>query len=148
MAKSTRFPVAFHTLVILAMKRDEFVSSEFLSKSVHTNPAVIRRILGSLVRQGWVTSQAGVHGGAKLVVDPEEISMLDIYHAVEEDAVFRLHQPNPKCPIADVMSGELEQVMDNAEAAMQEVLAETTVADVARKAMRAYRQKTGKTAKV
>jgi Rrf2 family protein len=141
MAKSTRFPVAFHILVLLAMKPDEFVNSEFLSRSVNTNPAVIRRILGFLTRQGWVTSQAGIHGGSRLAVDPGEISMQDIYQAMEEDDVFRLHRPNPQCPIADVMTEELNKVTARAEAAMQQVLADTTVADVARKALRAYRRK-------
>lgn len=144
MAKSTRFPVAFHILVILAIKRemgDEYVSSEFLSRSVDTNPAVIRKILGSLVRAGWVTSQAGVHGGAMLMADPKKISLLDVYETVEHDNVFRLHEPNPQCPIADVLTSQLEKVIDKAESAMHGELSKTTVADVARKSMRVYKQK-------
>ena len=134
MAQNTRFAVAVHILVGLAVKRGELVSSELISRSVDTNPAFIRRNLSALHKAGMVESVAGAHGGVRLAMDPDEISLLDVYEVVEEKGLFQMHNPNPICPIGQVIREELEEAFDEAEASMKETLDRLTVGEVMRKA--------------
>ena len=70
-------------MTIFALKPGEPLTSEFIACSVNTNPALIRRLLGSLRDAGIVESRTGVGGGSTLLIDPERITLLDILRAVE-----------------------------------------------------------------
>ena len=48
--------------------------------------------------------------------------------------------PNPQCPIADVMTAQLDKHTRRAERAMQDELAQTTVADVMSKSLETVMQ--------
>ncbi|MEM7163836.1 MAG: Rrf2 family transcriptional regulator [Planctomycetota bacterium] len=130
MAQCTRFPVLTHILVCLSVVPQEYLSSAMLAKSVDTNPAVIRRMLALLVGEGWVQTQAGVHGGARLVVDPQTISLRDVFRLAEHDTLFALHAPQKKCPIAGSVKEWITRVLGDAEEALEAVLAQTTIADI------------------
>ncbi len=126
---NSRFAVAVHILSILALKERETISSEAIAGSVNTNPVVIRRILGDLRRARLVVIQPGAGGGARLARDAAKITLLEIYQAVEDTALFALHpqQPNPDCEIGANIQAVLEVTFDRAEAAMFRTLAGTTV---------------------
>ena len=135
MAQSTRFPVAVHILTFLSAKQGEFVSSDAIAKSVATNPVAVRKILGMLVKAGFVSSLAGSRGGAKLEVDPNKLSLLEIYQAVEKKEIFQMHTPQPRCPLAKGIKADLQQVFDTAQTAMEQALADKTLQDVSRQAV-------------
>ena len=135
MTKSTRFPVAVHILTFLSANPGEYVSSEAIAKSVATNPVAVRKILGMLVKAGFVSSLSGSKGGAKLEVNPKKLSLLDIYQAVEQKEIFQMHSPHPKCPLAKGIKVDLQQVFDEAQTAMEKQLAERTLHDVSQRAV-------------
>ncbi len=135
MAKSTRFPVAVHILAFLSANQGEYVSSEAIAKSVATNPVAVRKILGMLVKAGFVSSLAGSRGGAKLEVEPKKLSLLDIYQAVEQKEIFQMHVPHPNCPLAKGVKVDLQQVFDAAQTAMEQQLAAKTLQDVSQRAV-------------
>ena len=66
----------------------------------------------------------GAGGGACLNRPPEEISILDIYLAVEaepDNPVIGIHlNPEPLCPVGAYIHEVLEEPYRNIEAAMQE----------------------------
>jgi DNA-binding IscR family transcriptional regulator len=45
MAANSQFSIAIHILTMLAKTSDERLKSDYLAKSVNTNPVVIRRLL-------------------------------------------------------------------------------------------------------
>ena len=143
MTKSTRFPVAVHILTFLSANQGEFVSSEAIAKSVATNPVAVRKILGMLVKAGFVSSLAGSRGGAKLEVDPKKLSLLDIYQAVEQKEVFQMHTPHPHCPLAKGVKVDLQEVFDAAQDAMEQKLAAKTLEDVSRQAVLDFNRMNG-----
>ena len=143
MPRSTRFPVAVHILVSLAL-RPERLNSEELAWSVDTNASMIRRILGSLARAGLVTSQSGAAGGAELAVDPKQIRLLDVLRAVELKPAVGVHTPNPECPLGAILEDPLQEVLDAAEAASERVLAQKTVYEVAQEARRRIARRSSK----
>jgi Rrf2 family protein len=132
MHTNSRFAVAIHTLTLLALSRDEIVTSEYIASSVNTNPVVVRRVLGALRARHLVTSQGGNGGGWQLVRGPEAITLREVYRAVEDEALFPLHHrpPNPHCPVGGRIQRVLTAHFAGAARAMEEELARTTVADV------------------
>jgi DNA-binding IscR family transcriptional regulator len=64
-----------------------------------------------------------------------EVTLLDVYRAVEDEAsLFSVHpRPNPKCPVGARIEGTLRDVFTEAEDAMQAKLAEITLAEVVRR---------------
>jgi Rrf2 family protein len=129
---SSRVAVAVHVLTYLAWRRDEAVTSERIASSVNTNPVVVRRIVGALRNAGLVSVQPGVGGGAQLAREPDGITMLDVYRAVEEkDELFAVHaDPCRNCDIGNNIRQVLQGVFCQAHQAMQAVLAHVTIADV------------------
>lgn len=136
MRKSTRFPAAVHIMTMLAAKPDGYMSSDIIAGSVNTNRVVVRRLLATLADAGLVSSQAGIFGGAKLEKEPSEITLLDIYQAVEPESLFRLHVPHPKCPVGACVTEDLLKVLNDAESAMEQELGTNTLADVSRRGVR------------
>ena len=101
MAANSQFSMAVHVLMMLARSREENVKSEYIAKSVNTNPVVIRRLLGLLNHANLVVSQTGANGGTRLARCPKEINLAEVYKAVSCGEVFALHgkSPNPDCPV-------------------------------------------------
>jgi len=131
---STRFTIALHILTLLASKREEPLTSEYIAGSVNTNPVVIRRLLGLLRERGLVSSQPGNGGGWQLTVEADSITLLNVREAVHEGSPFTMHSqaPNPACPVGRNIQAALGQVYKRAERAMDAELARTTVQSLLR----------------
>ncbi len=129
---SSRFAVAVHILTLMAWSEDEPLKSEQVAKSVNTNPVVIRRILCELAHARLVVSQTGSAGGSKLARRPGEITLLDIYEAVECGGVFSLHrhQPSRRCPVGINIETVLGEVLEEVDSAVKHVLTKITIEDV------------------
>lgn len=135
MTTSTRFAVAIHILAGIALHDGEAVRSEDLAGSVNTNSTVVRRILGLLADAGLSRSQLGQGGGALLARPASEITLLDIYRAVEEPGYFALHRsaPNQNCSLGRHIVPVLETEFDQITQSLESELAKKTLADVVQK---------------
>ncbi|MBB4614321.1 Rrf2 family transcriptional regulator [Novosphingobium taihuense] len=135
MPTSTRFAVAIHVLSGIALHDGEAVRSEDLARSVNTNSTVVRRILGLLADAGITRSLMGQGGGSILSRPPEQITLLDIYRAVEDQGVFSLHrsEPNPNCSLGRHIVPVLETEFRRFSQSMEGELAGTSLRDVIRK---------------
>jgi Rrf2 family protein len=133
---SSRVAVAVHVLAYMAWKRSEPVTSERIASSVNTNPVVVRRIVGALRNAGMVTVQPGVGGGAQLAREPGEITLLDVYRAVEDggEELFSLHRQPPRrdCSVGGNIQEVLQGIFCRARTAMEEVLEGVTIEQVQR----------------
>ncbi len=119
---SSRLPIAVHILLaIVEFEGKEKTTSTFLAGSVNVNPVIIRNTLGQLKAAGLVTVKAG-EGGASLAKQPGDITLLDIFDAVEkEEALFHFHEnPNPECPVGK----NVHAVLDNKLFAIREAMRE------------------------
>ncbi|WNY28604.1 hypothetical protein MmiEs2_08000 [Methanimicrococcus stummii] len=100
---SSRFSIAVHIVLTIAiLENKQKMTSDFLASCISVNPVVIRRILGQLKKANLVDVKAG-EGGAFLIKDPAELTLFDIFQAVEviEDiSLFNSHkQPETCCPV-------------------------------------------------
>ena len=127
----TRFAVATHILLYLATEGSGGASTSVrLAWSVNTNPVVVRRIAGQLARAGLIRVRRGP-GGAQLAREPERISLEDVWLAVqaaEGAALLPVHRrPNMACPVGRRVRPVLTEAFAGAEAALHQVLAQTTL---------------------
>lgn len=127
---NSQYAVAVHILSVISAFPDQSSSSD-IADSVGTNPVVIRNVTGQLRRAGLLSTQRGV-AGASLTRPPAQITLLDVYRAVNGEAsVFRLHEhPHPQCPVGANIQATLERRFGQAQTAMEQELARATLADV------------------
>jgi len=133
MSISSRFSVGIHILSLLEINKTGLNTSENIAGSVNTNPALIRKITGMLKKAGLVDVQPGV-AGSKLARDISEITLLDVYRAVnvvQEDELFSMHnQPNPDCPVGRHIQESVEIQFSAAQRALEKELGNRTIKDV------------------
>ena len=134
MSTSSRMAVAVHLLTLLESRGGKPVPSEDAARSINTNPVVVRRLAALLGGPGLVSSRHGPGGGLALARPAAEITLKDVYQAVEPDPLFALHPapPNGKCPVGRSIRQVLEGQFERAESAMESALADTTIAEIAR----------------
>ncbi|RBR31133.1 Rrf2 family transcriptional regulator [Enterococcus cecorum] len=134
---SSRFTIAIHTLTCIGIFQGEHkVTSEFLARSVNVNAVIIRKVLGQLKNAELVQVQRG-SGGATLVKPLVEITLLDVFNAVESienHQLFNFHdQPNPDCPVGrnihQVLDNRLEEIQKAMEVKMKSINLEDIVKD-------------------
>jgi Rrf2 family protein len=134
MLSSSRFMVAVHALSVIARMSDgRPVCSSIVAESVNTNPVVIRRLMRDLERASLVASVTGRAGGFILGRQAGRITLADIYKAVEDESIFRMHKIDPKgkCPVGAAIIKVVADPLRSAEQALERALAGTTLDDIA-----------------
>jgi len=130
---SSRFTVAVHILSLVTIENSTLCTSEWIAESVNTNPVVIRRVMGKLKNAGLIQVRRGT-GGASLLKPLKDISLLDVYQAVEvveEGELFQFHEnPNPNCPVGANIQAVLELILNRAQEAMERILDEVTMEEL------------------
>lgn len=131
---STRFTIGVHTLLCIAYFDGQYrTTSKFIASSVNANPVVIRRALVQLKDAGLIEVAAGT-GGASLAKPASDITLLDVFDAVEsveDGGLFDFHaNPNPACPVGGSMHALLDGRLHEAEEALRASLARTTLQDL------------------
>ena len=135
MAGNSRLATAIHIAGMLSFADKMPLTSENIAQSVDTNPVVVRRMIGLLTRGGLVKVKMGAGGGACLARKPEEITLAEIYLALEEESVFDVPQFNEKhhCLTGKVVRPILNEFLQQAEQALIINLKQVTLADVIEK---------------
>jgi DNA-binding IscR family transcriptional regulator len=115
------------------MYKDEALSSENIAGSVNTNPVVIRKIIGMLKNAGLINVKPGI-AGAELAKELSEITLLDVYKAVnvvQEKELFSVHeQPNPACYVGRNIQSAIIPIFFKAQHALEAELESVTLKDV------------------
>ncbi len=126
---STRFSIAVHVLSLIAVS-PTLATGDFIAGSVNTNPVIVRKIIGMLKKAGLVDVRPGV-GGASLLKDTDQITLLDVYQAVEvieNGELFNFHDnPNPNCPVGRNIETALRHELQEAQSAMEQRLAQVSI---------------------
>ena len=129
---NSRFAIAVHTLALMADCENKPLKSEFIACYVKTNPVVIRRLLPELAKANLVETQPGGSGGSRLKRKPEEISLWEIYQAVETEAAFGVHRPftESQCKVSRNIECVLINIQNRVDKAVWQTLSGVKLADV------------------
>ncbi len=131
---SSRLTVAVHMLLCIEIfKNQRKVTSDILASSVNVNPVVIRRILQQLKKAGIVSVVRG-SGGADVARPLEDITLLDLYNAVEcvdGGGLFHFHEnPNQLCPVGRNIHAVLDGRLEEVQTAMEREMSSVTMRDI------------------
>lgn len=133
MANNIQFSIAVHLLAGLACGCDQKgVTSSRLAKSVNTSPSFVRRTLARLSKAGLVEATTGKAGACWLAKEPKNISLLDIYRAVDAPRAFAIHDYSEQktCFVSCHIKTALEKALTQTQKAMEASLAEISLAQI------------------
>lgn len=133
MSISSRFAVGVHILTLIEFNKEGVSSSEYIAASVNTNPALIRKIIGMLKKAKLVEVHPGI-AGAKLAKNLSEITLLDVYKAVDvvqDNELFNIHEnSNPQCLVGRNIQDAITPILATAQLALEKVLSGVTIEDI------------------
>ena len=131
-AVNTQFAIAVHLLAGLGFAANDNATSTKLAGSVNACPSFVRRILAKLSKAGLVHTRTGKSGTCTLARAPREISLLDVYQAVEAPKVFSIHEypTQKKCTVSCRIKSALENVLAKTQKNMETSLAKTSLAEI------------------
>jgi len=133
MANNIQFSIAVHILAGLACGCDQKgVTSGHLAESVNTSPSFVRRTLARLSKAGLVETATGKAGACWLAKDAKNISLLDVYKAVDAPKAFAIHSYSEQkaCFVSCHIKTALEKVFAKTQKAMEASLAEISLARI------------------
>ena len=134
---SMKCSVAVHCLIFIhEAKGVARVTSTLLAESTGCNPVVIRNILSALKKAGLIAVHRGT-GGAELCADPAEITLYQIYTALEPEGVTSLIGIHPcqgrPCPVAQnirqVLQNPYHKIEDAVRATMESITLQSMLDD-------------------
>lgn len=130
-ATNTQFSIAVHVLVGIT-NQGCHVTSEELAGSVNANPIFVKRVLAKLSKAGLLNTTVGKSGGCSLSKPAKSISLWDIYCAVEAPKAFSIHTYPVvrQCEVSSNIKTVMEDVLEDAQLALENKLRKTTVANI------------------
>ena len=131
---TSKFTIAVHILTCIDIfEHQQRVTSEFLSGSTGVNAVIIRNVLAQLKTAGIVSTRQG-SGGAHLARPLTEITLYDVYKAVDcidEKGLFHFHEnPNALCPVGRNIHKVMDGRLQTAQSALENELKAVTLAQV------------------
>lgn len=128
---SIKCSVAVHCLIFIhEAKGIAKVTSNLLAQSTGSNPVVIRNILSALKKAGLITVPRGT-GGAELCADQSQITLYQIYSALEPEGVTSIIGIHPcqgrPCPVAQNIHKVLQTPYRKIEDAVQKTMESITL---------------------
>lgn len=120
------FSTAIKSLVILA-EEEELVSSMTLAERLGVESSFIRKVMAKLMNGNLVAGFGGRYGGYKLVADPAETTIYDVYEALTKDTYIK-EQALPTNKIDRFIA----HILAESEAHFREVLGKYTITDALR----------------
>ncbi|MBB6669911.1 RrF2 family transcriptional regulator [Cohnella nanjingensis] len=127
---NSEFIIAVHSLVLLAHKPDCMASSEEIAANVCTHPARVRKVLGFLRKSGYVATREGSGGGYRLIKDPTDMTLADIYREMASGSLtpsWCSGNPEMDCMVGSNMQDVMNAVFCGAEQKLEAYFAEITI---------------------
>lgn len=131
MKRNSRLSLALHTLSHMADDPARMRTSADIAKHAGTNPVVVRRVLGKLREAGLLQSEKGHAGGWQLARNPDEITLADIYLALNERMIAPKGEDHaPACAVERRMYDRVSDVLEEVEESLVQKLSETSIAAI------------------
>ncbi len=132
MATNTQFSIAVHLMIALGFGSGQQATSSELAGSINTSPSFVRRILAKLSKAGLVSTWTGKSGSCLLAKKAEDISLLEIYKAVDAPQTFAIHDypVQGSCRVSCNIESVMNKILLRAQNSFEGNLGETSLAEV------------------
>lgn len=127
----TKLSDAVHILAFIALHPNCSLTSEKIAESVQTNAGYVRQLMSALRRGGLLLSVKG-HPRPSLAKTPGQITLLDVYRAVEGGKPL-LHQDthtNPACGVGMNIQLVLRDCYDLVQQQAEEAMRSITLQEI------------------
>ena len=121
-------------IYLAAAPEGERVAASEVARGIEAPESFVSKVLQQLVQRGMVTSRRGAGGGFQLAIEPEKVTLLDVVEIVEGPLQINLClagengcDRKPRCGAHPIWS--------EAQDALKEVLANASIAQLARDSM-------------
>ncbi len=120
--------IAMHALILLAEKMNEPVSNSRIAEAFSISANHSSKVMQRLLKGGYVTALRGPGGGYILAVDPEEVTLLEVYSSVDgkPDTSACLFGRGKHCSLVNCLFGKLTHEADEL---IEKHLGSVTLAD-------------------
>jgi Rrf2 family protein len=120
---NSEFTIAVHSLVYLAYLPDRMASSESIAENVQTNSARVRKVMGALRKSGYVETREGTRGGYRLSIDPDTVTLGDVYRAMAQGSLMPTWcsgDPDMDCVVGSNMRSVMNGIFCTAEKRLED----------------------------
>ena len=127
----TKLSDAVHILAFIALHPNCGLKSEKIAESIQTNAGYVRQLMSAL-RQGGLLFSVKGHPRPRLAKTPCQITLLDVYQAVEGDKPL-LHQDthtNPACGVGMNIQLVLRDCYDLVQQQAEEAMRSITLQEI------------------
>ncbi|NII05618.1 Rrf2 family transcriptional regulator [Luteibacter anthropi] len=131
MRHDSRLSRMLHVLIHMASE-DTAITSEQIGRMLGTNAAVVRRTMAGMREAGLVVSGRGPGGGWRLNRPLAEITLAQVYEAIDSPALFALGFSNaePECLVEQEVNQALERTLAEARERLLRRFAEIRLSDI------------------
>lgn len=129
---TSEFAIAVHAIVFLNHRQCS-LSSEQIAENVCVHPVRIRKILSRLKKTGLLATKEGLHGGYHFELDPKDVNLSTVCHAVGEAPIevkVSTGDVDMDCQVASGMAAIMDQVYEEMNGVCYERLAHITIDDI------------------
>ena len=131
MKYSTKLSDAVHIMVFIELSNQSTLTSTEIAASIQTNPAYVRQMMAKMKAAGLIQSRQG-QAKPSLGRKPEEITLLDVYRAVEGTKPL-LHldtHTNPECHIGIYIQYALQDSYDEIQKETEKQMSRIRLSDI------------------
>jgi Rrf2 family transcriptional regulator, nitric oxide-sensitive transcriptional repressor len=119
--------IGMHGMVLVA-RAGETINVQTIADITGSSRHHVAKVMQRLVKEGFLLSNRGPSGGFQLSVDPKEITLLQIYEAIEGQVkVLDCPHEKPVCPFGKCILGNVVMQMSQL---FRDHLAGNTLADL------------------
>ena len=132
MKYSTRLSDGVHILIFMLLNPGAELTSDAIALSIRTNPAFVRQMMSLLKKGGLINCVKG-KPRPTLAKSPEEITLFDVYKAVEGDKPL-LHldtHTNPECRVGLNIQYSLMEYYKKKKKSAEDTMKNITLKDIA-----------------
>lgn len=103
--------IALHAMVLIA-RSEKKLNVNQISEAIESSKHHVAKVMQRLAKEDFVASNRGPSGGFVIKTDPAELSLLDIYEAIEgKVAIQSCPGDKRSCIIGSCMLGDLSKNM-------------------------------------
>jgi Rrf2 family protein len=110
----------------------EYISAKVMSVVLNIPKPTLSVIFNNLIKAGILESKEGINGGVRFAKNAEQITLLDILIAIEnQKSLFQTSfELNVKSKRPDALKKAVTDALNNAEKVMKTTLNKTTLKDI------------------